>query len=136
MKSNDISLLGETIFSCFFVAWIVLVMGGLAAVFLSKDAAFKRWWFPRLMISGGFFMISLPTTIMVLQSKSLKALSVLVVLVPMVSLFIYLNIKSIKFCDRCGATCREVSWFSRIRFCSWCGAELEAKPKPDIDPLE
>ena len=88
------------------------------------------------MIFGGIFMVSLPTTIMVLQSKSLKALSVLVVLVPMVSLFIYLNIKSIKFCDRCGATCHEFSWLSRMKFCSRCGAELEAKPKPDIDPLE
>ena len=135
MKSNDISLLGETLFSCFFVTWIVLMLGGMVAVSLSKDATFKRWWFPRLMIFGGFFMVSLPTTIMVLQSD-FKALAALVVFIPLISLVIYLNIKSTKFCDRCGATCRELRQFSKARFCSRCGAELDAKPKPDIDPLE
>lgn len=135
MKSNDISLLGETLFSCFFVTWILLMLGGMVAVSLSKDAAFKRWWFPRLMIFGGIFMVSLPTTIMVLQSD-FEALAALVVFVPLICLIIYLNIKSTKFCDRCGAACREFSWLSRMKFCSRCGAELEAKPKPNIDPLE
>ncbi len=130
MNELDADNLSGILTACFFGTWAVLGIGGFIVFYLQKDQAFKRKWFPRFVILGAVLFVLFATTLMVLQRRSFSALGILVLLVPMVSLIAYLNIKFTKFCSNCGATIIDNNWFSPMRFCSKCGAKL-APDKPD-----
>ena len=128
---NDLTAptLSGIVTACFVGTWIVLGITGFIVFYLQRDVAFKRKWFPRYVILAGVLFVFFSTTLMVLQSRSFSALGVLIVVVPMVVIITYLNIKFTRFCDKCGATVFDSNWFSPMKFCSKCGAELiSAKP--------
>ena len=58
------------------------------------------------------------------------------VTVPAVSLISWLNIRQTKFCDECSSTMFSHNWFSKIKYCSKCGAALNAKLKAHGDLLD
>jgi hypothetical protein len=118
---------------CFFGTWVVLGMSGFVIFFLWRDAAFKRKWFPRYVILAGVLFVFFSSTLAVLQSRSFSALALLVIVVPMVVLISYLNIKFTKFCVKCGATVIDHNYFSPMRFCSKCGAELTASKHDPVN---
>jgi hypothetical protein len=75
------------------------------------------------------------TTLVVLESRSLSALGVLIILVPAVGVISFLIIRFTKFCSKCGATVYDFNWFSPTRFCSKCGAELTSAKPGDLNEL-
>ena len=97
--------------------------------------AFKRKWFPRFVVLGAVLFAFFATTLIVLQRRSFSALGILVLVVPMVSLIAYLNIKFTKFCSKCGATIIDNNWFSPLKFCSKCGARLDPDKPQELDEL-
>jgi hypothetical protein len=131
MKPDSSTLASGMVTVIFVGTWIVLGIGGFIAFYLSKDVSFKRRWFPRYVIGGGVLFVVFATTLTVLESRSASALGMLVVMVPMVVLITYLNLKFTKFCDTCGATLVDHNWFSPMKFCSKCGALLDTKLKLD-----
>ncbi len=136
---NNNPSLGDIITTCFIGTWVVLMIGGFFLLHLGKDAAFKRKWFPRYVILGGVLFVAFSTAIstaMFAPSRTPHVFTMLAFMVPMVVLISYLNIKMTRFCDQCGLTIYNQTWLHRMKFCSSCGAELDAKPKPDRDLLE
>jgi hypothetical protein len=124
MNDFTADALSGLVTACFFGTWIVLGISGFIVFYLRRDVAFKRKWFPRYVILAGGLFVFFSSTLMVLQSRWFSALGMLVVVVPMVVLITYLNIKFTRFCDKCGATVYDHNWFSPMKFCSKCGAEL------------
>ena len=104
--------------------------------YLGKNAAFKRRWFPRFSIFAGGLFLAFVTAFIGVGPGAKGGLLVLTLMVPMLVLITFLNIKMTKFCDKCGATLINSNWFVPMRFCSKCGAALEGKPKSFEDRLE
>jgi len=136
MKNDSLALVNEIVIACFFGTWIVLGIGGTVVFFVRKDVAFKRKWWPWYVILAGGLFVLFATAIAVLETRSLKALALLIVMVPFVALTSYLNLRFIKFCDGCGATAYDMNWFAPMRFCPKCGTEFGAKPVVPGDHLE
>jgi hypothetical protein len=136
MRPDTLSALQSIITACFVGTWIVLGAVGFLLFYLGKDVVFKRKWFPRNVMLGGLLFVFYSTTLFTLGSGLLGGLGVLVVVVPAVCLISWLNIKFTKFCGECGSTIVDQNWFSPMKFCSKCGAELDAKPNTDSELLE
>src|SRR4051812_12789784 len=100
----EAAILSNIAMACFIGTWIVLGLGCFYILYLRRDAAFKRKWFPRFVILVGVLFVLFATTLIGLRARSLSALVVLVVAVPIVTGIAYLNIKFTQFCDKCGAT--------------------------------
>jgi hypothetical protein len=136
MDDRTASLLSSIVTVTFIGTW-----AGLAIVWLVAsewlDAATKRRWMPRYVILAGVLFVCFSTTLSVLQTRDWSSLSILWMVVPAVVVISYLNIKTIKFCDRCNATLSIGSnWFTPKGFCPKCGAKLgKAKPAVDDDLL-
>jgi hypothetical protein len=102
-----------TAFTVFFFFWILF---GIATwVFYSKASyETKKSAHPWMMIGGGLVFLLFAEF-----SSSWK----LPVIFPLfLVLIVFLNIRNIRFCPRCGAT--QQSGLSRPKFCSKCGADL------------
>ena len=139
MKNNHPEQHAARAFSLVEVVLAIFILGiGLimvASVFLfwiNKDVRFKRKWFPRFVILVGVLFVAFSSTIMMLQQRSLQSLKIQLVIIPVVILFSWLNMKTTKFCGSCGATIISNNPFSRTRFCPKCGAELAAEVKSQI----
>jgi hypothetical protein len=113
----------------FFGTWMVLGFWGYDAFQKKGDVAFKRKWFPRYIILCGLLFAFFPPMLMALASRSLVALLLYVVFVPVAAVFAYANIKFTRFCDNCSAMTGPNPFFVR-RYCPMCRAELNSgKPK-------
>jgi hypothetical protein len=119
----------------FVATWVVLGITGFIFFFLNRDAALKRKWFPRYITLAGVLFVLYVTAMTVAGSPSFPSLGVLVLVVPMVVLISYLNLKFTKFCNQCGATIIEQNWFSPTRFCSKCGNKLDSGKANQLDEL-
>ncbi len=131
MQNDTLDLLSGIAINCIFPLWVLLAVSIKLLFWTKNDVAFKRVWSPRFTILIGVLFVLLSSTTKFLASGTFKSLGMLVVEVPVVALGVYLSIRFTKFCDRCGATVYRRNLFSRPRFCTKCGAELDAKPKPD-----
>jgi len=130
MQADTTSFLESVVIVCFIGTWFVLGVGGGLFFYLGKtDVALKRKWFPRYVWLVGALFVFFSSTLAVLSSGSFAGLGILVFVVPMVILISVLNVKLTKFCDECGGIRINSNWFTPMRFCSKCGAELDAKPK-------
>ena len=115
MKSN-----GPPIFFWVFMAvWVAL--GAISWWFFTRnrDANLKRRVFPWGAGGAGLLFI-----IFVLVMS--RAVWILLFILPIVALITYLNIRLTKFCPSCGATLYKHNWFVPMRYCSRCGASLDA----------
>lgn len=102
----------------FFATWIVLALASFYMFFLRRDTAFKRrYWAPWIVTIGVLFLVFMLLTGF--------PLSMVLVAVPFVALISFLNIRSVRFCDSCGATVHDwtLPW-RRPRHCSRCGSPL------------
>jgi hypothetical protein len=134
---NDLKapILSGIVTVCFFVTWIVLGISGFIVFYLRRDVAVKRKWFPRYAILAGVLFVFFSSTLWVLESRSYSELGVFVVVVPMVVIITYMNIKFTRFCDKCGATVFDYYWFSPMKFCSKCGVELFSAKHEGVNDL-
>jgi len=106
------------VFIVFIVVWAALGIGLSALMRFNRDAAFKRRIFPPIMIGVGALFLAF-----VLLSGTVPP-AFLLLMVPMIVLIMFLNVKFTKFCDACGETVRTRQVFSSPKFCPKCGAPL------------
>jgi len=135
MQADTAIVLYNIVAGCFVGTWFVLGVGGGLFFHLGKDAALKRRWFPRYAVLAGVLFVLFASLLTGLSSGSPAGLGSLVFLIPAAAVIAFLNIKTYKFCDECGATLYNWTWFAPMRFCPKCGAPLEPKPKRLDDPL-
>jgi predicted membrane protein len=110
----------DRMFSIFFGVWVVLALIGFYLFYINKNASFKRRFFPVFIISAGLLMIIFTLLLGV-------SLQMLFIVVPAVVLITYLNIRATKFCPQCGRTVHNGTWFHRLEYCPYCGAELDSR---------
>ncbi len=115
MKGSD-----ATIFALFVGAGVLTLAWNLFFLF-SKDAPRKR----KLFRAGVLFITPVFGLGVILFAIFLaRAPLALLIFLPALALIAFINLKTVKFCDRCGATLYNSNWFVPMRYCSRCGAEL------------
>ena len=122
--------------ACFLGTWVVLGVGSFVVFVLGKDAAFKRRWFPRIVILVGVLFVLFSSAIMVSDGQISQLPAMLILILPMICLISYLNMRFTKFCGNCGKTLYSQNWFAPLIYCSACGAKIDTKPKSDDRFLE
>lgn len=108
--------------------WQGWLFGAVAAIavpaflffHLSRNAALKRQLWPPFMIAFGLLFMAFGWFG---AGEGDRAFALL--WVAMVVLIVVLNIRSMKFCDDCGATQMNQNFLSPPKFCSKCGSELQ-----------
>src|SRR5438093_13298734 len=91
-------------FLAFFIGWIGLGIAGFFLFYVSKNAAFKRRFFPWYIIIVGLIFAAIPVA-----SGQTAALFMVI---PAVALISFMNIRLTKFCDACGRTVVSHAFFS------------------------
>lgn len=105
------------VFPIFFAVWMLLGLFSAAFFFLSKNAALKRQvWPPFVVLVGILFLGFVWAMGFPLQT--------MYVAVPAVALTTALNLRTMQFCDACGATVLSQNPFTKPAYCSKCGAKL------------
>ena len=135
MNQNEAPGFAGNVTGLFVATWVVLGVIGFIFFYLNGDAALKRKWFPRYVVLAGVLFVFFATALTVAGSKSSASLGMLVIVVPMVILISYLNLKFTKFCGKCGVTIIDHNWFSPTRFCSKCGAKLDSDKPSQLDDV-
>ncbi len=108
----------EDVSPIFFGIWVVLGSISFLIFFVSKNAERKKkLWAPFVIFAGVLFIGF--TYVMGLDGQHLY------VMVPMVILISFLNIRLTKFCGACGKTNINQNFFSPAKFCNKCGNALE-----------
>ena len=108
----------EEIFPIFFGVWVVLGLMSFLIFFVSKNAdRKKKLWAPFIIFTGLLFIGF--TYLMGFGGQHLY------IMVPMVVLISFLNIRSTKFCGSCGKTNINQNFLSPAKFCNKCGEALE-----------
>jgi hypothetical protein len=111
----------EEIFPIFFGVWIVLGISSAAFFFLNRNAALKRKVFPPFVIFIGVLFLTFGGLMGFAREPFFFLL-----MVPFVALITFVNIRNTRFCDTCGKTLISQNPFLRPKFCSSCGADLDA----------
>jgi hypothetical protein len=110
----------QTIQSIFFGTWIVLFFVSMIIHF-SASPNFKRKGFPILNIVGGFLFLIF---VYLLDGGKNFYFSVI-----FVGLIMYLNIRCVKYCPKCGAYNGRIgNFFTPPNFCQQCGTALDQEP--------
>lgn len=97
--------------------WIAMGATSLVFFHFNRDAKLKRKVFPWFISGIGILFVGF----IVLEGFPAMALYVAVPGIIAVSL---INVLVTKFCDRCGRTITNPDWFSPMRYCPKCGADL------------
>ena len=108
----------DQVFPVFFGVWIVLGIFSTGFFYLNKNAALKRKVWPPFISAVGILFLGFTWAMGVPAGTFFFA-------VPAVALITLLNLRTVTFCNSCGATLRSQNPFSRPAFCSKCGAKLE-----------
>ncbi len=107
-------------FIFFFATWVCL---GIASAILlwrgSPDTKMK--WYPRIVVLAGVLFIAFVYWVS-------PDLAVLYFLAPITILITILNLKTTRFCPRCGAYSQNLGALLRVNYCRKCGYEF-SKPK-------
>lgn len=130
------SLPEQILNACFFGVWFVLGTVAVVLFYFGTDVTLKRRWYPRFVILSGILFGTFASSFFVIKSPSLGGAGILVLVIPVVAFVSYLNIKLVKFCDKCGAMLYSQNPFASMKFCSRCGAELNPKPAAYDNLLE
>jgi hypothetical protein len=109
-------------FAIFACVWVSLGVA-LGVLFWRGSAERKRMWFPRLTVLAGALFIAFTYWI----SPVAEALYVVV---PVTALITYLNLKTTKFCPKCGAYYQTFGALYRANYCRRCGFELPRATPP------
>ncbi len=107
----------EIIFVILMGLFVAFGLAGSIVFLVSKNAAFKKKYFPWYVISiGVIFGLSIIVTGMDFVG--------LIVFLPAIALITFMNLRMTKFCDSCGKTIINRALFSKVNYCSNCGAKL------------
>ncbi|MEW6094883.1 MAG: hypothetical protein AB1531_13060 [Chloroflexota bacterium] len=99
--------------------YVVLGLAGWIVFLINDDVAFKKRYFPWYGISMGILF-----GIFIIATGMMDFVG-LVVSLSAIALITFMNIRMIKFCDSCGKTIINKALFSRVNYCSHCGAKLD-----------
>jgi len=99
-----------------FWAWIIVGIAGGIFFFFSRNADLKRRLWPPYIIGGAILFLFLVWWFLPIEA--------LYAAVPLVALITFINLRTMKFCDACGATTQNLP-FRPARFCAKCGAPLQ-----------
>lgn len=108
----------DKIFPFFIGTWIALGILLFYLFFIKNDYDFKVKYFKYFVILTGLLFIGF--------NFLMKApLQVFIIMIPMIILISFLNIKYTRFCKNCGKTIIDILPFSKIKYCTKCGKELQ-----------
>lgn len=107
----------DQVFPIFFGVWVVLGLFSTAFFFLGKNASLKRKVWPPFTIATAVLFVGFVWAIGFPPQ-------VFFIIIPVVALITFLNLRSVQFCDACGKTIMHQNLFSTPQFCSKCGAKL------------
>jgi hypothetical protein len=114
-------LIDERLGGMLWIIWFVLCLAiSLFAWFYfrgNKDVGRKKLFHRRIVIIGG-------ATFFLLIALSGMPWPFLLIAGAFIALIMYMNIRNTMFCGSCGRTTYNYEWWSRIEFCSKCGAKL------------
>jgi hypothetical protein len=108
----------EQVFPVFAGVWLALGLVSAGFLFLSKNVRLKRRLWPPFLVLTGVLFVGFTWAMGAVPGQGM------LVVVPLVALIIYLNLRAVQFCDSCGVTVLSQNPFSRPAFCSKCGARL------------
>ena len=102
----------------FLGTWIILVIVGFCLFYLCKNVARKKRLLPIFVVGTG---ILFATFVFVMTGPSNE----MFVMIPVVALIIFLNLRMIKVCEACGRTVFTSDMFYKMEYCPKCGAKLQ-----------
>ena len=100
----------------FFLLWIFLGLVGLWLFYINKDVRLKNRLFPWFVIVPGVLFS-------VFAYSRFRQPRILLFILPAVALISYLNLRSIRFCEACGAMVHN-TFLARPSFCPKCGGAV------------
>jgi uncharacterized membrane protein len=101
----------------FIGTWIVLGVVGVWFQFFNRNIPQKKRLLPIFTVGSGVLFA-------VFVFLMIGDVRVLFFIVPAIALIIFLNLRMIKVCESCGRTVTSNVWFSKMEYCSKCGAKL------------
>lgn len=111
--------MSDRAFFIVFGIWVLLGAAGSWLFYVNRNVRFKRKYFPwYASLAGTLFVAFVAVTGFPLPGVAC--------MVPVVALITYMNIRGTQFCDACGRTVIQQSFFSRPKFCPKCGAPFGA----------
>jgi Na+/proline symporter len=120
----NLALISESTGGLLWIIWfassVLIGLGSVAYFRMYPDINLKRRfhrWFTIACGAGFFLLIILSMGV----SPPLLLFSAAIVVIT------YLNLRNTIFCDACGKTTYNYSWFSKIEYCARCGARLPQK---------
>ena len=108
----------EQVAPVFIVVWIVLGLFSAGFFLLNKNAQLKRKVLPPFVVGTGILFAGF-------MLATGAPWEVMLIFGPAIALITFLNLRSITFCNSCGATLMNQNPFSKPAFCSKCGASLK-----------
>ena len=90
----------------FFLVWAALAVAGFLLFQVNRNAAFKRKYFPWFAALAGAVFLGFMIVIGV-------PIEGLLFMAPFILLITYLNIRTTSFCDSCGRTTYNNTWFAK-----------------------
>ena len=106
----------KSVQNLFLAVWMLLVIGGLIFYRTASPAAKQKWQMP-LSVFGGLVFLGFSTWIGGRSSFMFLALPVAAI--------IWLNSRTIRYCQRCGTVARNPYIYPLPKFCQKCGASLD-----------
>lgn len=113
------------VFFGFFAFWIILGLSAFAFFHLNRDAKLKKKVHPFFVVSVGVIFASFAGWMSDWEPF------VFLVMLPMIALITFLNLRSTRFCEGCGRTLYRQPIFGTAKFCPHCGRRLDGG-KTDI----
>jgi hypothetical protein len=107
------------IFPAAFAGFVLIAGLGSAFFLFARNARLKRRLWPWWLAATGLMFLVFAWYI------SQGTAWIYLILLPAVVFFSYVNLRRVRFCDRCGRTVMPTTGFAAARFCSSCGAELK-----------
>lgn len=105
------------LFSWVMGIWIALGILSFWFFNFSKNVKLKKRLLPIFIVGAGVLF----TGVVLLMTGEPK---VVLITIPAVVIISLLNLRMIKFCESCGRTLYNRMWFSKMEYCSKCGAKL------------
>jgi CHASE2 domain-containing sensor protein len=125
----------DVLMGLFLFVW----MGSLAVGFILNrrmTAPQKRTWFPRFTIALASFVVLFMSAMVLRHSGQASPMPLLFFLPCVVGAIAIVIIRQTKYCDKCNASHYNQNLWTPMKFCSRCGAPLDAlKQKTDDDIL-
>jgi len=115
----------------FFGVWVALaIVSGI--LFRRASVETKRRWAPRVTILTGFLFVGFTSWVM-------GSVKIIYVIAPVTALFVFISLKLVKFCSKCGAQYQSWGRSNNVRYCAKCGHDLreaESNLAPPNNALE